>query len=131
MLQMCHAIFPGHKESCDAKCRNCRGQEYGNDHYILMCPRNKFRSCPPQAKKMFTSTSIRQGQKREHDGGLSTNARIDQLAKVVGKVYESVSTLPNLSQSVPNQSAVNSEGQVGAKKKKKTHEKSKEKKSEK
>jgi hypothetical protein len=79
---------PGHLETCRVVCIICKGKSYDNDHHVLMCPMNSYRSFPVESQKKKQlgnkggqSTS---GVKRPNPN-YGDDERLAKFAKMVGE----------------------------------------------
>lgn len=86
----------GHKEKCHIVCKFCHGKEYNTDHFILMCPRNKFRTLPLQQKK----SSGTQKRKFEEDKG-KDNKNMEKLMAKLDQVCNTLTAKPKNNQPEP------------------------------
>lgn len=84
--------------SCAPRCVICFGKDYDTGHHVLMCPRNRFRSFPPEPKKSAPppSTSGQQQpqkqqkpaakQDKKRKGGTGgSNAQMVKFMKIIGE----------------------------------------------
>jgi len=77
----------GHKEQCRIVCKLCYGREYQTDHFVLMCPRNKFRAFPPQQKASSG------GMKRKLEDNKGTGRDMEKMMAKLDRLDQFCTTL--------------------------------------